>query len=213
LAYHVQIRRSIRRASAFNLSRETLQRTVVGPWLEGRTFELGGREWDPGECDLRVLEGPALSPQELAYGQGWANAERAGRDVAAELLRQRAAADAVLAVLAESTDGREAVGEALRSFGIQLRDFAQLRDRLVRGAPAGERRRGGAVVIVVESAEPAPRWLFDAGLALGAFAARAFVVALGATEVPAELGRGADVRLDPGEPATVCALAELLVGA
>jgi hypothetical protein len=211
LPYHVEIRRSIRRARAFNLSPQTLQRTVVGPWLAVLTFALGGREWEPGDCDLRVLEGPALSPQELAYGQGWANAERSGRDVAAELLRRQAAAGAVLAVLAQSADGLEAVGGALRSIGIEPRDFAPLREWLVRGAPADERPRGGAVVVVVEGAEPAPGWLFDAGLALGAFGARAFVVALGAAEVPPELGRGADVRLDPDEPATLGALAELLV--
>jgi hypothetical protein len=108
MAYHVQIRRSLRRAWAFNLDRDRVSRAVIEPWLAGRTLRLGDREWLPRDCSLRIVEGPELPPQDLAFGQGWNAAERSGEDVTRGLLGEVANARA-------SADGAEvaAIGDAL----------------------------------------------------------------------------------------------------
>src|SRR5436190_659448 len=102
VAYHVEVRRSFRRAWAFNLSAEKLRRSVVAPWVAGRSLELGDRRWEPRESELRVLEGPELSPPELAFGQGWNSAERSGRNVTRRILAELSRpAVAKVAVVAE----------------------------------------------------------------------------------------------------------------
>ena len=75
--------------------------------------------------------------------------------------------------------------------------------------PDGWRAAGSggyeAAVIAVAGA-PSRRWLFEAGLAIGAFGRRAVVVELGAGSAPAEVRSFEPVRLDPADPATVAAL-------
>ena len=88
MAYHVQIRRSFRRAWLFNLSEEGLSTAVLEPWIAGRELELGDRRWERRESDLRVIEGPELAPQDLAHGQGWNAAERSGEDATRRLLAE-----------------------------------------------------------------------------------------------------------------------------
>jgi len=87
--FHVEIRTGINHARAFNLSREQLLAQVVAPWLEDLTVELGEQEWLPAESQLKILEGPHLEGPDLAFGQGWANAERS-----AELVTKRELATA-----------------------------------------------------------------------------------------------------------------------
>jgi hypothetical protein len=79
--FHVELSTGIKHARAFNLSREQLLAQVVAPWLEGLPVELGEQTWLPVESTLRILEGPHLDGPDLAFGQGWANAERAGETV------------------------------------------------------------------------------------------------------------------------------------
>ena len=81
MPFHVEISGGINHARAFNLSAEELRRTIVEPWLAQRPVELGEREWEPQENRLRILEGPHLDPPDLAFGQGWSNAERSAEDV------------------------------------------------------------------------------------------------------------------------------------
>ena len=89
MPFHVEIRASsLSHARAFNLSAEELREQVVELWLAGRPVELGEHEWMPRESSLTILEGPRLEPSDLAFGQGWANAERASRSVTAELLAE-----------------------------------------------------------------------------------------------------------------------------
>jgi hypothetical protein len=84
--FHVEIGGGINHARAFNLSLEELRKGVLEPWLTGRSVELGEREWDPRESELRILEGPHLDPPELAFSQGWSNAERSAEDVTRRVL-------------------------------------------------------------------------------------------------------------------------------
>lgn len=78
----------MRRARAFNLGRAELLASVVEPWLEDRPLELGDREWLPRDSSLKILEGPALDPAELSFGQGWANAERSCDNVTRRVLEE-----------------------------------------------------------------------------------------------------------------------------
>jgi hypothetical protein len=86
--FHVEISGGLNHARAFNLDLAELRRTVLEPWLTGRTVELGEREWDPRESALRILEGRHLDPPDLSFGQGWSNAERSGEDVTRRVLER-----------------------------------------------------------------------------------------------------------------------------
>jgi hypothetical protein len=59
---------------------------VVEPWLEDRQIAMGDRDWEPRKSSLRILEGPRMENADLAFGQGWANAERASENVTRGLL-------------------------------------------------------------------------------------------------------------------------------
>jgi hypothetical protein len=79
---------------------------------------MGEREWKPRESELKILEGPRMESPDLAFGQGWANAERASRNVTRAVLAAApppAVPDAFVveaespeAAVAEMLDGREA---------------------------------------------------------------------------------------------------------
>lgn len=97
MPFHIEVAASRRRARSFNLTEEELGRTVLDPWLSDRPIVLGDRKWSRNDEDsrLRILEGPELSVQDLAFSQGWSNAERSATDVTA-------------AVLETATEGRRA---------------------------------------------------------------------------------------------------------
>jgi len=87
MRFHIEVATGRQHARSFNLTEEELGRTVLDPWLSGRPILLGDRRWTRGdESRLRILEGPELSVQDLAFSQGWANAERASSDVTATVL-------------------------------------------------------------------------------------------------------------------------------
>jgi hypothetical protein len=95
MAFHIEVSTGRRHARSFNLTEEELGRTVLDPWLSGRAVLLGDRKWTRDESALKILEGPQLSIQDLAFSQGWANAERSATEVTAT-------------VLEAATDGRRA---------------------------------------------------------------------------------------------------------
>jgi len=213
--FHVEIRRSHRRAWAFNLNEERLRAAVVEPWRQGRPLELGDREWKPQESTLRVLEGPELRPQDLAFGQGWHNAERSAEEATARILSRAASEASAVAILAQTADGQRTVADAVGQLGVRTVDWVALRSRLVAAqAPAGQRAPDGmeivAVVLVVERPEPTASWLFEAGVALGALGGRAIVAQLGDGRPPPQLRDFDVVQLDPGQPELPHALAERL---
>ncbi len=86
MPYHVEIRRSFKRAWLFNIDEARLAATVLEPWIADRPLEIGDRRWEPRESDLRIIEGPQLAAPDLAHGQGWNAAERSGEDVTRRLL-------------------------------------------------------------------------------------------------------------------------------
>jgi hypothetical protein len=90
MAFHIEVATGRRHARSFNLTEEELGRTVLDPWLSGRPILLGDRKWkrDDEESRLKILEGPELSIQDLAFSQGWANAERSAADVTVTVLEK-----------------------------------------------------------------------------------------------------------------------------
>jgi hypothetical protein len=88
MAFHIEVGTGRRHARSFNLTEEELGRTVLDPWLSGRPILLGDRKWKREDEDsrLKILEGPELSIQDLAFSQGWANAERSASDVTTTVL-------------------------------------------------------------------------------------------------------------------------------
>ncbi len=86
MPFHIELATGRQHARSFNLTEEELQRTVLEPWLAGRPVLLGDRKWTRTDSELKILEGPQLSIQDLAFSHGWANAERSAADVTATVV-------------------------------------------------------------------------------------------------------------------------------
>jgi len=113
--FHVEIRRGYRHARVFNLDRATLRSSILDPWVRAaRPIELGGHEWLPRDCEMKILEGRELSGSDLAMGRGWDSAERTAENVTRALVQQAAAPPApTVAVLAETPELRDEVERLL----------------------------------------------------------------------------------------------------
>jgi hypothetical protein len=201
VAFHVEIRRSFRSARAFNLGADELQAKVIAPWLAGIAVEVGGHEWSPADCHLTVLEGPALDPPSLAFGQGWTNAKRSARDVTAELLGPAETApvaqpESVVALLAPAGAAHERLAALIDALGLRAGAWEPLRARILAAAMVAARPAappGTAVVLVdgpplAADAAAALEHRLDVGLALGALGARAVLVSAAGPAVLLGLG-------------------------
>lgn len=113
MPFHVELSSGINHARAFNLSREQLLTQVIAPWMEDLTIELGEQEWLPAESQLKILEGPQLDGPDLAFGQGWANAERASENVTKRELASAPPPRRPDAFVVESEDPQAAVAGML----------------------------------------------------------------------------------------------------
>jgi hypothetical protein len=111
--FHVELSNGLNHARAFNLSRELLLAQVIAPWLEDLRVELGEQEWLPAESQLKILEGRHLDGPDLAFGQGWANAERSAENVTSRELAAAPAPRQPDAFLVCSEDPGETVNELL----------------------------------------------------------------------------------------------------
>ena len=81
MPFHIELATGRRHARSFNLTEDELRRTVLEAWLAGRAVLLGDRKWTRDDAELRILEGPELSNQDLAFGNGWSNPQRGAADV------------------------------------------------------------------------------------------------------------------------------------
>jgi hypothetical protein len=88
--FHVELRQFPHQARAFNLTREQLDAWIVKPWVSDGGVELDERRWSSERAKLTIYEGPELPPDQLGLGRGWANVTRAGEDVTAQVLSERA---------------------------------------------------------------------------------------------------------------------------
>lgn len=215
MPFHVEIRRSLRRAWAFNLTEARLRATILQPWRRGQPVVLGDQEWDPQDSTLRILEGAELAGPELAHGQGWNHAERSSKDVTREAFDRAAREATSVAVLAETDEARAAVSRHLEELGVRVADWAAVRAGVLGAAPAAGPRPVDtgeivAVVLVVERSEPASDWLFDAGLALGALGGRVVVAQFEDEAPPPALRDLGPVRVDLADPVSLKALVDRL---
>jgi len=143
--FHVELSSGIRHARSFNLSREQLMAEVIAPWLEGLPVELGEREWQPGESKLKILEGPHLDGPDLAFGQGWSNAERASEEVTERELAAAPAPDLPDAFVVEAEQPDAALGKLLEGQAATPIAWTEARDRIDGRDPAI-----AAVILVIK---------------------------------------------------------------
>jgi hypothetical protein len=211
VAFHVEISSGFRqRARTFNLDEAELRSTILDPWMRGRVIALGDKEWEPRDCKLIILEGPELADTDLSMGRGWSNAERTAENVTRRLVDAAAApARPVVAILAEGDAEEGEIAHMLERLELESASWTELRARIL-GPPAPASGPGYAAVLVIESAEPSPSWLFDAGLARGALGARAVVAQLGSAAIPAQLAGVEVMRLEPDDEGSLRALGDRL---
>lgn len=88
--FHVELRQFPHQTRAFNLTREELDARIIRPWVSDGGIELDDRRWSSERAKLTIYEGPELPADQLGLGRGWANVTRAGEEVTAQVLSERA---------------------------------------------------------------------------------------------------------------------------
>ncbi|HJS92668.1 MAG TPA: hypothetical protein VJ741_00290 [Solirubrobacteraceae bacterium] len=102
--FHVELRQFPHQTRAFNLTREQLDARIVRPWVSEGGVELDDRRWSSERAKLTIYEGPELPQDQLGLGRGWANVTRAGEDVTARILSERAQPAPVTELKLEAAD-------------------------------------------------------------------------------------------------------------
>jgi hypothetical protein len=143
--FHVELSSGIRHARSFNLNREQLMAEVIAPWLEDLPVELGEQEWQPAESKLKILEGPHLEGPDLAFGQGWSNAERASEEVTQRELAAAPAPDLPDAFVIETSQPDAELGKLFEGGAANPIAWTEARDRIDGRDPAI-----AAVILVVK---------------------------------------------------------------
>ncbi len=107
MPFHIEISSTLDRARVLNVGEAELRRQVLEPWVAGLPFEFGGRDWEPRESRLTILEGPVLEP-DVTPEEGWTDALRAADDVTRPMLEAaeaNAPAQVAIVVEADSVEG------------------------------------------------------------------------------------------------------------
>ncbi|MBS1887811.1 MAG: hypothetical protein JSU06_11555 [Actinobacteria bacterium] len=149
MAFHIEVATGRQHARSFNLTEEELRRTVLDPWLAGRAVLLGDRKWTREDGELKVLEGPELSNQDLAFSQGWANAQRSSTDVTATVLgtaaeRQRASRGPA-AIVVHTDSAVQTVADIVSGHATESVPIEEARERIDARDPSL-----AAVILVVQ---------------------------------------------------------------
>lgn len=152
MPFHVELSAGLHHARVFNLNREDLIAKVVEPWLENRTIAMGEREWAPRESDLKILEGPEMAGPDLAFGQGWANAERSSENATRRILEAAPPPRLPDAFVVE-TDSPEAIAaDLVAANGGRAIQWSEAKERI-----DGRDPEIAAVVLVVRKSGPESR--------------------------------------------------------
>jgi hypothetical protein len=130
VAFHVEIAGGFHLARVFNLNREDLAAKVVGPWLEDRTIEMGDREWQPRDSSLTILEGPRMETEDLSFGQGWANAERASQNVTRDVISRAPAPTYPDAFVIETATPEAVTADLVGGHGGEAIGWSEARERI-----------------------------------------------------------------------------------
>jgi hypothetical protein len=125
--FHVELRQFPHSTRAFNLSGEELYGNIVGPWLAGAVVELEDRQWSPQKAKLTIYEGPALRPEEIGLGRGWANVTRGGEEVTSRVLASARAPGSSPSVLEEF---KRRVVDRCEGDGVPIQDIMALAGEL-----------------------------------------------------------------------------------
>jgi hypothetical protein len=149
VAFHVEISSGLHRARVFNLDREDMVAKVVEPWLESRTIEMGDHRWEPRECILKILDGPRMESPDLAFGQGWANAERASENVTRQELDSAPPPSFPDAFVVETDSPETVVAEAVSQRDGWAIPWSEARAKL-----DGRDPEVAAVILVLRKPEP-----------------------------------------------------------
>lgn len=150
MPFHIEVAAGRRHARSFNLTEEELGRTVLDPWLSGHPILLGDRRWThDDESSLRILEGPELSVQDLAFSQGWANAQRSSTDVTATVLEAategRRAQRGPAAIVINTDSAVQTLADIVSGHETETVSIDQARERIDSRDPAV-----AAVILVVQ---------------------------------------------------------------
>jgi hypothetical protein len=86
--YHLELRQFPHVTRVFNLDRAELEARFLRPWIQGAMIDHDERRWSPDRTRLKVLEGPAVRPDELGLGRGWGTATKGSEDVTDTVLAQ-----------------------------------------------------------------------------------------------------------------------------
>ncbi|MGH2974964.1 MAG: hypothetical protein ACRDLL_08880 [Solirubrobacterales bacterium] len=148
MPFHVELSSSMSHARVFNLSHEELQATVIEPWLANRPFELAESKWTPSESSLKILEGRHLDNPDLAFGQGWSNAERTAENVTRHVLEAAPTPRMPDAFVVETEMPEAAVGEMVADRDARPVSWAEAAKRI------DGRDSSVAAVILVVRREP-----------------------------------------------------------
>jgi hypothetical protein len=142
--FHVELSSSLHHARVFNLSHEELLATVIEPWLANRPFDLAESTWTPNESSLKILEGRHLDNPDLAFGQGWSNAERTAENVTKRELEAAPPPRAPDAFVVETELPEAAVAEMVAGRDSRPVTWAEAADRI-----DGRDSSVAAVILVV----------------------------------------------------------------
>jgi len=150
MAFHIEVATGRSHARSFNLTEEELGSTVLDPWLSGRPVLLGDRKWTrDDESSLRILEGPELSNQDLAFSQGWANAQRSSTDVTAAVIEaateNRRAQRGPAAIVINTDSAVQTVADLVAGQDTEAVSIDQARERIDGRDPSI-----AAVILVVQ---------------------------------------------------------------
>ena len=114
MPFHVEISSPFGRARVLNIDKAELREQVLDFWVTGLPFKFHGRDWEPRESRLTILEGPEIE-LELGAEGAWQEALRAAEDVTRpQLEAAEASAPTRIAVVVEA-DSVETALRDLRS--------------------------------------------------------------------------------------------------
>lgn len=135
MPFHVEISSPVDRARVLNIDEATLRREILEPWVAGLPFEFGGRDWEPRESRLTILEG-SVPERDPASDSGWTDALRATDDVTRSMLEAaEASAPAQIAVVVEADSVDAALKDTQTGKLPQQIPWAAAIERLSSGDP------------------------------------------------------------------------------
>jgi hypothetical protein len=184
--YHVELKHGrFQSARVFNIDEPELEPSLLAPWRAGGSVMIEGKKWDLRDAEVTILQGPALEPEELAYGHGWSAAQKRATDVSGELLKRTPPPAAPVAALGGAAqrsvvvmhgggeeETRRALFAQLGELGAAPLDWTLLLQgaRDAGGGPSDALDQAlsiaGALIVLLGASDP-PDLLVWAGMAVG----------------------------------------------